>query len=138
MSLSKFVPEISTGLTPHNRSTSPDYNGLVRFLMQPFLENPQALKIDSEVLASNGQVWIRLAFEETDKGRVFGRGGRNIQAIRTVLDGLAKSMGQTVNLDIYGGLPSHRESSVSPPTFSEKTRSERPRRTNPSPKLRDR
>lgn len=83
-------------------TAAPDYAGLIRFLVQPFLETPDALRIDCEVLANRSRIWVRLAFEGTDKGRVFGRGGRNIQAIRTVVDGIAKSAGQSVHLDIFG------------------------------------
>ncbi|BAS56956.1 MULTISPECIES: KH domain-containing protein [Leptolyngbya] len=84
------------------KPVTPDYAGLIRFLVEPFLETPDALKIDCEVLANRSRIWIRLAFEGTDKGRVFGRGGRNVQAIRTTIEGVAKAAGQTVNLDVYG------------------------------------
>ncbi len=80
----------------------PDYIGLVRFLLQPFLEFPQALKVDCEIHPAKARVWIRLAFEGSDKGRVFGRSGRTIQAIRTVLEAAAQSVGYSVYLDIYG------------------------------------
>ncbi|HTL90245.1 MAG TPA: KH domain-containing protein [Leptolyngbya sp.] len=84
------------------KTVTPDYAGLIRFLIQPFLETPDALRVDCELLAGGSRVWIRLAFEETDKGRVFGRGGRNVQAIRNTIGGIAKAAGQTVNLDIHG------------------------------------
>lgn len=84
------------------KPVTPDYVGLIRFLVQPFLETPDALRIDCEVLADRSRIWVRLAFESTDKGRVFGRGGRNVQAIRTTIAGVATAAGQTVNLDIYG------------------------------------
>ena len=83
-------------------TASPDYVGLVKFLVQPFLESPESICVDCEPSLSDQRVWIRLAFEGTDKGRVFGRGGRNIQAIRTVLNAAAAAAGQTVHLDIYG------------------------------------
>lgn len=83
------------------QKTSPDYIGLVRFLIQPFLESPASLSLDCERVQGNNRVWIRLAFDGEDKGRVFGRGGRNIQAIRTVIQGVAKIAGESVYLDIY-------------------------------------
>lgn len=83
--------------------TQPTYEQLVRFLIEPFLESPEALRIDCERSNHNHRVWIRLAFEQSDKGRVFGRGGRNIQAIRTVLEAAASAANQSVYLDIYGG-----------------------------------
>jgi predicted RNA-binding protein YlqC (UPF0109 family) len=84
------------------QQTSPDYAGLVRFLIEPLLEFPEALSIHCESANRSTRVWIRVAFEETDRGRVWGRGGRNIQAIRTLLDAAAKGAGQLVYLDIYG------------------------------------
>lgn len=48
------------------------------------------------------RAWIRIAFDSSDKGKVFGRGGRNIQAIRTVVAAAATAAGQSVHLDIYG------------------------------------
>jgi predicted RNA-binding protein YlqC (UPF0109 family) len=99
----------------------PDYAALVRFLVQPFLESPSSLKIDCETNPSKPKVWIRLAFEGEDKGRVFGRGGRNIQAIRTVIEAAAKAAGQSVYLDIYGGIGPERENGAGihePPTRS--------------------
>lgn len=81
---------------------SPDYAGLVRFLIAPFLESADALKVDCEIAPRPRRVLIRLAFEGEDKGRVFGRGGRNIQAVRTVLQAVAQTVGYTAHLDIYG------------------------------------
>ena len=80
---------------------SPDYVGLVRFLIEPFLESPGSLRVDCELHPRQSRTWIRLAFDEPDKGRVYGRGGRNIQAIRTVLEAVAKTASEFVYLDIY-------------------------------------
>lgn len=88
--------------------SNPNYVELVRFLLQPFLDAPDSLIVDCEMLPSKSRVWIRLSFEGTDKGRVYGRGGRNLQAIRTVLAASAQAVGQSVYLDIYGshaGMP---------------------------------
>ncbi|ACK65993.1 RNA-binding protein (contains KH domain)-like protein [Rippkaea orientalis PCC 8801] len=79
----------------------PDYLGLVQFLVSPLLEFPDSLSIDCEQANNNQRVWIRLAFEETDKGRVFGRGGRNVQAILKVLQLAAIAAGQSLYLDVY-------------------------------------
>ena len=98
MSSNKSVPET---FSSSPQDASPDYIGLVRFLIEPFLESPTSLRVDCEKSNANGRVWIRLAFEGADKGRVFGRGGRNIQAIRTVIQAAAQAAGQFVHLDIY-------------------------------------
>jgi uncharacterized protein len=83
-------------------SSAPDYTDLVRYLIEPFLESPESLCIDCEFSTNRNRVWIRVAFSSTDKGKVFGRGGRNIQAIRTCLTALAQLTGQSVYLDIFG------------------------------------
>ena len=79
--------------------------------MQPFLDSPESLSVDCEFSQTRKRVWIRIAFESSDKGKVFGRGGRNIQAIRTVITAAALSAGQSVYLDIYGSTNGGREES---------------------------
>jgi hypothetical protein len=108
----------------------PDYENLIRFLVQPFLESPEALRLDCEVSPNKAKVWIRLAFEGVDKGRVFGRGGRNIQAIRLVLSAIAQLANQSIHLDVYGS-PS---SSLVEDEPDRERRREAPRRVVPSPK----
>ena len=94
------MPE-TNALSRTRKATSPDYPGLVQFLVRPLLDSPESLKIDCEVANDQQRVWIRLAFEGEDKGRVFGRGGRNLQAIRTVLKAAGEAASQSVYLDIY-------------------------------------
>lgn len=79
----------------------PDYFALVKFLIEPLLEQPDAIRVDCETNAKGDRTWVRVAFAASDKGRVFGRGGRTIQAIRTVLTTAAQLAGQTVCFDIY-------------------------------------
>lgn len=86
---------------PHAQISKPDYDGLVRFLIEPLLESPELLSFDCENISSTKRVWIRLAFEDNDKGKIYGRGGRNIQAVRNVLQTAAKMAGETLYLEIY-------------------------------------
>ncbi len=95
--------------SPLASATIPDYVGLVRFLVTPFLESPDSLKVDCEVVSSRARVLLRVAFDGEDKGRVFGRGGRNIQAIRTVLQAIAQTTGYVLHLDVYGSHSGDRE-----------------------------
>ena len=81
--------------------SKPDYDGLVRFLIEPLLESPGLLSFDCEQISSTKRVWIRLAFEDHDKGKIYGRGGRNIQAVRNVLQTAAQMAGETLYLEIY-------------------------------------
>lgn len=91
-------------------NASPDYVSLVRFLLEPLLESGDSLSVDCEKSPSKPKVLIRMAFDDPDKGRVFGRGGRNIQAIRTVLEAAAQTAGESIYLDIYGSGMSDRSS----------------------------
>lgn len=133
MSSSSYVPQLPNNgsAQPLLTTSPPDYPGLVKFLLLPFLESPNSLKVDCEISATRPKVWIRLAFEGEDKGRVFGRGGRNIQAIRTVISAAAKLAGQSVYLDIYGGTPAEHDSGP-PPRDRDMGRRPSPRPPGPS------
>ncbi|MGI0490705.1 KH domain-containing protein [Alkalinema pantanalense CENA528] len=97
---------------PQPPSLTPDYAELTRFLLRPFLDHPDLLRVDCEVSAAKARVWIRVAFHEDDRGRAFGRGGRNVQAIRKVLDGIAQAANQTIRFEVYGGQPQENERSM--------------------------
>lgn len=100
----------------------PNFEALIRFLVAPFLESPDALKLDCERLSGGKRLVFRLAFEGEDKGRVFGRGGRNIQAIRKVVAATAKLADCSVRLDIYG-----ESAQESGPAERSRPRGQRPR-----------
>ena len=94
-----------TELGNDQATTQPNYEGLVRFLIEPFLSDPQALCINSEINQNKKKIWLRVAFDKSDRGKVFGRGGRNIHAIRTAIQTAALSHNESVFLDIYSEDP---------------------------------
>lgn len=100
-----------TELSSGQIAGSPDYEKLARFLIEPFLENPQSLCVNSEINQSNGKIWLRIAFDRDDRGKVFGRGGRNIQAIRTTIKTAAVTHNESVFIDIYSDEPPESEDS---------------------------
>ena len=100
-----------TELSGDQIAGSPDYEKLVRFLIEPFLENPQTLSVNSEINSSNRKIWLRIAFDKGDRGKVFGRGGRNIQAIRTAIKTAAEAHNDSVFLDIYSDEPPQSDDS---------------------------
>ncbi|HEY9699403.1 MAG TPA: KH domain-containing protein [Trichocoleus sp.] len=102
------APDSHSSPSP-SQSASPNYERLVRFLVEPFLDSPDSLRLDCEVSPRTARVLIRLAIEGEDKGRVFGRGGRNIQAIRTVIQAVAQAAGQAAHIEIFGGHSIGRE-----------------------------
>jgi predicted RNA-binding protein YlqC (UPF0109 family) len=110
-------------------SSSPSYNELVNFLVVPFLESPNSLKVDSEISPRTARVLIRMAVEGEDKGRVFGRGGRNIQSIRTVLQAVAQASGHVAHLEIFGSQSGGRDNGGDDRPHSSRSAPRRPPRT---------
>ncbi|QQE66663.1 RNA-binding protein [Leptolyngbya sp. BL0902] len=105
--------------------SSPDFSSLVKFLVEPFLDAPESLRIDCEQNAAQSKIWIRVAFSGDERGKVFGRGGRNIQAIRSVVRATATLWGWSAYFDVFGA--SEHEG-------AEGHRSERLHRSAPKPK----
>ncbi|WP_293363258.1 MULTISPECIES: KH domain-containing protein [unclassified Microcoleus] len=135
MYLNKSEPEPT--LNPaQQQSASPNYAGLVKFLIGSFLESPGSLRVDCELHPRQSRVWVRLAFEDPDKGRVYGRGGRNIQAIRTTLEAVAQTAGQSLYLDIYDGEAGDRNSGL-PRGDRDRPDRDRPDRDRPDRGRRD-
>lgn len=106
-----------------SESFQPDYPELVRYLINPFLQAPDALKMDCETYADKSKVWVRLALDESDKHRLLGPNGRHLQAIRKVVDMAAGLAGHRVQVEVYG---TQRESR--PHNTSSRPRPRRPRR----------
>jgi predicted RNA-binding protein YlqC (UPF0109 family) len=108
------MPNVTT-IPAYAASASPNYSGLVRFLVEPFLESPEAISVDCEHIKHNLRVWVRVAIEGGDKGKVYGRGGRNLQAIRTVLEIAATAAGQSLHIEIYESENSEEQFRPEPP-----------------------
>jgi uncharacterized protein len=89
-------------MSPDSSTVRPNYIELVRFLVTPFLEFPESLVVDCEVSGARHRVLVRIAFASSDKGRVFGRGGRTLQAIRTVLEAAATLEEKSAYLEVFG------------------------------------
>ncbi|MDS3859509.1 KH domain-containing protein [Thermosynechococcaceae cyanobacterium BACA0444] len=112
-------------------AVSVDYRALVEFLLTPFLDTPQALRVHTELRAQNTKAWIRVAFDPTDKGRVLGRGGRTIQAIRAIVEAAGQTQGQQAYLEVFGERD-FKSSSRSREPDSESSK-RRPHRDHPRP-----
>ena len=83
----------------------PDYNALISFLLKPLLAHPEALRVDFESNSKNDRVWIRVAFDPEDRGRIFGRGGRTIQAVRTIVMTAAEEAGHNARFEVFDPTP---------------------------------
>jgi len=71
---------------------------LLQTILEPMLEHPEALKIESE--ETEYSVSYRIEVHEDDMGRVIGRRGRGIKAVRTILSGANHGSSKKVFVDV--------------------------------------
>jgi uncharacterized protein len=96
------MPDFPETPTVSSSGPLPDYQGIVAFLLKPFVEVESQLQVNSEFSSTRARIWVRVAFDGDDSTRLLGRGGRNIQAVRLILEGIAEASGHTAYLDVYG------------------------------------
>ncbi len=56
---------------------------LVLHLAQQLVDEPEAVRVDASE-SEDGELMLRLYVAEGDRGQVIGRGGRMVQALRTI------------------------------------------------------
>jgi uncharacterized protein len=75
-----------------------DYTGLVSYIVKAIVSNPEAVKVAMVEGERTHRVELTLAAE--DVGKVIGRGGRNIDAIRSVVRAAALKNHERVMVEI--------------------------------------
>lgn len=76
-----------------------DIVGLVRSLVRPLVEHPD----DFQITASEGEdgtVLVEMRVNEEDAGKVIGRQGRVIKAVRTLARAVASRTGTPVEVEL--------------------------------------
>ncbi len=71
---------------------------LVEYLAKNLVENPDAVSV--EAIEDEKMTTLRLKVAQTDLGRVIGKQGRNVKAMRTVLHAAAAKSGRRAVLEI--------------------------------------
>jgi predicted RNA-binding protein YlqC (UPF0109 family) len=74
---------------------------LLEFLIRSLVDEPQAVKIDEVENGAETVLHIRVA--QGDVGKVIGRQGRTVKAIRAVLGILERRLGKRVQVEIVEG-----------------------------------
>lgn len=115
----------------------PDYNALISFLLKPLLTYPEALRVDFESNRQGDRIWIRVAFDKEDRGRIFGKGGRTIQAVRTVVMAAAEEAGHWVRFEVFDPTPNSMADDHPDSYSGEQPQVERPRINVEKPKRRE-
>ncbi|MGB0563641.1 MAG: KH domain-containing protein [Spirulinaceae cyanobacterium] len=111
--------------------TPPDYKALVHHLVAPLLEHPEGLKVSCEFSQGKQRTLVRMSLGDNDQGRVLGRGSRNLEAMRTVLNAAARAVNQTARLEVF---ELHRaEIERSSRTGGDRPRNQRARPRKPAP-----
>ena len=77
-----------------------DFTGLVRTLVEPIVEHVDELQITEIVDEELGGVLVEIRVHEDDAGKVIGRQGRVIKAIRTLVRAAATRAGQHVDVEL--------------------------------------
>ncbi|MCI9206958.1 MAG: KH domain-containing protein [Adlercreutzia caecimuris] len=76
-----------------------DLAGLVDSIVRPLVDEPDALEVTS-VEAEDGGMVIEIRVAEGDAGKVIGRQGRVIKAIRTLARAAASRSGKMVDVEL--------------------------------------
>lgn len=71
---------------------------LLQTILEPMLEYPEALHIESEETQHN--VSCRIEVHDDDVGRVIGKGGRVIKAVRTIVSNANHGSSKKVFVDV--------------------------------------
>jgi predicted RNA-binding protein YlqC (UPF0109 family) len=72
---------------------------LVLYLAQQLVDDPDAVRVDSSE-GEDGELVLRVHVAEADRGQVIGRGGRMVQALRTIARAAAARDQRRVTLEI--------------------------------------
>lgn len=71
---------------------------LCQYLVHVLVEHPDAVKIDRIETERVDIFFVHVASD--DRGRVLGKGGRTIGALRSFLEGIAEGLGREVVIEI--------------------------------------
>jgi uncharacterized protein len=77
-----------------------DTEGLVRYLVTSLVDNPDAVTITTT--ESDDALTIEVALDSADVGKVIGRQGRIIKAIRTLARAAGSSDTRQVEVEVLG------------------------------------
>ncbi len=80
--------------------TGADTEALVRYLVESLVDSPESVSID--VQEAEGGLRFEVTLDTADVGKVIGRGGRIIKAIRTLARAAGSTQGLMVDVEVVG------------------------------------
>ena len=69
---------------PRGQGPAIDYKGLVEFVAKTMADEPDAVQVQA-FERHRGAITLKIGMAEKDLGKLIGRGGRNIEALRTLV-----------------------------------------------------
>ncbi|HJO95013.1 MAG TPA: KH domain-containing protein [Victivallales bacterium] len=75
-----------------------DILGFVDYVVRALVDNPGEVKVEINDM-SNGQV-INIHCRQTDIGKIIGKNGKTIMAIRSLVTGAASRLNQQINVEV--------------------------------------
>ncbi len=72
---------------------------LLAYLVRALVEQPDQVRVE-QVEEADGTVVLELAVADEDYGRIIGRGGRTVRALRTVIKAVGAHEQRRVLLDV--------------------------------------
>ena len=75
----------------------PDISELVRHLARQLVDQPDAVEVETK---DGSPILYEIRVAPDDQGRIIGRDGRTIQAIRTLVAAAAKKSGESCNVEL--------------------------------------
>ena len=73
---------------------------LLQVLARGLVREPSRVRVDQWV--EGGILHMELEVSEGDMGRIIGKGGRTVEALRTVLGAVARRRGSKCRLEVVG------------------------------------
>ena len=80
--------------------TGADTEALVRYLVESLVDVPEAVEIS--VTETPEAISFQITLDPSDVGKVIGRGGRIIKAIRTLARAAGSTESRQVEVDVVG------------------------------------
>ena len=71
---------------------------LVEFIVKKLVKKPEEVSVSS--IESEEQIVLQLKVEKEDMGRIIGKNGKTIKAIRTIINIASAKFGKKVNLEV--------------------------------------
>ncbi len=90
---SKAAPPASTG-----SGSLKDLESFVDYVVRALVDNPEAVRVSSEA-GSDGQI-IKIDCKKEDIGKIVGKHGKTIMAIRALVSGAAGRLHEKVSVEV--------------------------------------